>query len=443
MKDLRLAMRISIIYVVFGCVWILASDWISFFNASMSSAYWLETVKGVIFVFVTAFLLFVLVRRGTRLLAESEERFRLLVENAPDAVVFETQGHIVYANAKMTRLIGAKRNNEILGREIFGLIHAASLDALRQRLVQVEQLKRPVEAHEITLQRADGGTVICEVSAVPIKYGCDEGALIFIRDITERSKLRERQLYIQKMETIRKMAGGLAHDLNNLLQVINGYTELACERISEKDEGRSYLDQVRTSGQRASELVSQLLAFGNRKDPDGKWIDLHAMSFSATSVLLAPESLERAPQGETLETQAGAGEGSPSLSEMGEGGGKTILIAEDEELVRNLSARILRREGYKVIEAENGDEAVRLFQEHTRDVDAVILDVVMPHMDGFEAYDHIHALDARVPILFASGYSGVDTPSHVKLEPGVNLLQKPFDVKMLLSSVRRAVAQQS
>lgn len=442
MNDLRLSIRISLVYAVIGCVWILASDWASFHLAGVVPPYLSATAKGLAFVFVTALLLFWLIRKNTRLLCESEQRFRLLVENAPDAVLVVTQGRIVYFNQTLLSLVGVDHSRHFLGRDIEELIQGATLKAIRQRLIQVEQLKVPLKAQDISFRRADGKTVLCEVSAVPVRYDQEEGALIFIRDTTERVKFAERRYSAQRMETIRRLAGGMAHDLNNLLQVINGYTELACEKVPEGDELHSHLEQVRVSGRRASELVEKLLVFSRSEDPNENWDALSGTKIipkrDASQVAARPlaAAAPRADPPRAVRKENGAGAAPRSAWPETEGGG-TVLIAEDDEMVRNLTARILKRAGFAVIEAGDGDEAVQLFKENARRIGVVILDVVMPHMDGFQAHDRIREVDKFVPILFASGYSAIDTPSNVTLEPGVNLLQKPFDVETLLAAVRR------
>jgi len=390
---------------------------------------------------VTALFLFWLVRRSTRMLSESEERFRLLVEGAPDAVLVESGGRIRYVNAAVLRLVGASDRGAIIGKEIAELVPDPALKAIRQRLTQVERLKLPVNSQEVSFRRADGKEVCCEVSAAPITYCGDEGALIFIRDTTDRSRCQERVMSAQRMETVKKLAGGLAHDLNNLLQGINGYAELAYEALPEGEECRGYLEQVRISGQRATGLVSKLLAFSKNQDPRQMLSEFKALS------TVSPGGTQRLDlravlAGVCAQKSASAGCAGERPCIPGNGGkGRSVLLAEDDDMVRSLSAKILARDGFKVLEAEDGDVAVRLYQEHGPEIAAVVLDVVMPHVDGFQAHDQIRAINASVPILFASGYSGIDSPSHVVLEPGVNLLQKPFDSDVLLCAVRRACGE--
>lgn len=235
MDELRFAVRISLIYAAVGGLWILTSDWLSFSFTGRISAHWIESVKGLGFVGTTAVLLFYLIRRSSRRLLDSEQRFRLLIENAPDAIMIEAQGRIVYVNQTLLRLVGAERGHGVVGKDIDGLIQGAALKAIRQRLTQVEQLKVPLKAQDISFQRQDGRTVLCEVSAVPVKFGEEEGALLFIRDTTERAKLTEKMLVSQKMDSIRRLAGGLG---SRPEQSASGYQRVHGAVVRESGRGK-------------------------------------------------------------------------------------------------------------------------------------------------------------------------------------------------------------
>ncbi len=119
------------------------------------------------------------------------------------------------------------------------------------------------------------------------------------------------------------------------------------------------------------------------------------------------------------------------------GGGETILLAEDDEMVRRLATRILKGAGYRVLTARNGDEALETFRAHARRIDLAILDVVMPRRSGRAVRDEIHAVRPELPILFASGYS------YNILEAGgvhpetFEVLPKPFRSEELLERVDR------
>ena len=121
------------------------------------------------------------------------------------------------------------------------------------------------------------------------------------------------------------------------------------------------------------------------------------------------------------------------------GGTETILLAEDDDSVRELARTMLQHAGYAVLAARNGHDAVNLFAEHCKDVDLLILDVVMPGMGGREAYEQIKAQRPDIPALFASGYSENAIHTNFVLEESLTLIQKPFGRRALLRAVREAL----
>jgi PAS domain S-box-containing protein len=145
-----------------------------------------------------------------------------------------------------------------------------------------------------------------------------------------------------------------------------------------------------------------------------------------------------------------AGDGAPEIPPAPPGGknartagGETILLAEDDQMVRRLATRILERAGFRVLKAKDGDEAAETFRAEARRIDLAILDVVMPRRSGRAVYDEIHAVRPELPILFASGYS------YNMLEAGgvhpeaFEVLPKPFRSEELLERVHRLLADAS
>jgi two-component system cell cycle sensor histidine kinase/response regulator CckA len=117
------------------------------------------------------------------------------------------------------------------------------------------------------------------------------------------------------------------------------------------------------------------------------------------------------------------------------GGAETILIVEDEEMVRELASRGLREHGYTVIEARHGVDALRQL-EFRSEVDLVISDVVMPEMGGRELGRRLASLRPSLPVLYMSGYTGEDVTQRGLLEPGAPFQQKPFAPEDLARAVR-------
>lgn len=118
------------------------------------------------------------------------------------------------------------------------------------------------------------------------------------------------------------------------------------------------------------------------------------------------------------------------------GGTETILLAEDDAMVRRLSQLVLTDYGYTVIEAADGAEAVRIFAGNSPNIDLLLFDIIMPHMSGKEAYEEIRKSSPGIKVIFSSGYAP-DTLRHkVILAEGVNVLTKPIAPAELLHKVR-------
>jgi CheY-like chemotaxis protein len=117
------------------------------------------------------------------------------------------------------------------------------------------------------------------------------------------------------------------------------------------------------------------------------------------------------------------------------GGTGTILLVEDEASVRTLAARVLRRLGYTVLEAEDGAAALRLFREQAPTIDLLFTDAVLPNVGGRELADEARALRPDLPVLFMSGYAAPTLTREGILRPGVTLLEKPFTATTLARKV--------
>jgi len=137
--------------------------------------------------------------------------------------------------------------------------------------------------------------------------------------------------------------------------------------------------------------------------------------------------------------RVGAGRAVPSNVDRttpARGGSETILIVEDEGMVRSLASRGLREHGYTVIEARHGADALQQLEQRGSAVDLVISDVVMPEMGGRELGRRLAQLQPAMPVLFMSGYTGEDMIQRGLLDPGVPFQQKPFAPESLARKVR-------
>ncbi|MGD0499605.1 MAG: PAS domain S-box protein [Bryobacteraceae bacterium] len=204
-------------------------------------------------------------------LLQSQERFRKVVENAPEGIMVESGLAIRYLNPVAVTMLGAQSAAELLGRPVLDFIHPDERAQVSERLAGAAQgVAAPVAEHRIL--RVDGKILTVEASKASIEYDRKAAALVFFRDIAERKRSEaeraglEAQLQqAQKMESIGRLTGGIAHDFNNYLTVINGY----CEKLSGDLDGQSSiresLDEIRAAGERAAALTRQLLAISRKQ----------------------------------------------------------------------------------------------------------------------------------------------------------------------------------
>ncbi len=122
-------------------------------------------------------------------------------------------------------------------------------------------------------------------------------------------------------------------------------------------------------------------------------------------------------------------------------GSGTILLADDEESLRALGAEMLESLGYTVLTAENGREAVELFQQHRQRIAMVILDLTMPHLDGSEAFRALRKIDPEVKVILASGYTQEDVAARFAGKGLSGVLQKPFSIDRLSHLLDKALQQ--
>ena len=111
-------------------------------------------------------------------------------------------------------------------------------------------------------------------------------------------------------------------------------------------------------------------------------------------------------------------------------------MVEDEEAIREVTARILARNGFTVLTAAGGPEAIRIVDGHPGTIDLLLTDVVMPQMTGKEVAEALTARIPGLPVLYMSGYAHPALTSQGTLEAGVTLIEKPFSEPQLLAKIR-------
>jgi len=335
-------------------------------------------------------------------------------------------------------------------------------------------------------------TVICDDKGNPV------GMRGVTMDITAgkeaeraRAHLEEQLRQAQRMEAIGRLAGGVAHDFNNLVTVINGYADLTLMKLEPGHLLSLNVTAIKKAGERAADLTRQLLAFSRRQLLQPRVLDLNSLITDSAKMLehllgedielltildpelgpvkadagqmdqvilnLAVNARDAMPQGGklTLETRnvildedyaqqhLSLESGSYvvlAISDTGCGmDAETLLVVEDDELVRKLTCEALRHYGYQVLEAANGGEALLACEKLQVPVSLMITDVVMPQMSGRELADRLHQLHPEMRVLYMSGYTDDAVIRHGLSDTAMFFLQKPFTPSALAIKVREVL----
>jgi two-component system, cell cycle sensor histidine kinase and response regulator CckA len=491
-----------------------------------------------------------------------EAHYRTILENIGDGVMItDRQGRYVDVNPRACEVTGYSRE-ELLQ---LNTVDTYLPDERADVPPGLAELARSGSAsYERSLLRKDGSVIIVEVNARALPAG---NLLATLRDVTDRKRLEEQLRQAQKMEAVGRLAGGVAHDFNNVLTAIFGYADLMAEEVPASSAARQDLDEIRKAAQRATALTRQLLAFsrqqvlapvvlsmndlvedvdkmlrrlvgedvelrvalasdaGNvRADPGqlqqvimnlvvnardamptgGKllietadaelteqYAELHQPVIPGQYVMLAVsdtgvgmDAQTRArifePFFTTKEKSKGTGLGLSTVygivkqsggyiwvySEAGHGttfkvylprvnapvepqppareaatvtGTETILLAEDDEMLRPLAKGLLGKLGYTVLEAENAEQALAVAGAHPGPIHLLVADVVMPGASGRELARRLEPTRPDTRVLYVSGYTDDAIVHHGMLEPGLNFLQKPFTPTALARKVREVL----
>jgi len=499
----------------------------------------------------------------------AEATLQTLLQAAPIGITIVENRVFQYVNEQYCRMTGYTVN-ELIGHTTRMLYDSEEEYERAGNALYSQLSNQELSSAETYHIRKDGSRLDILLSASFLRPDTDT-TVVTVLDLTqhrraeeERQRLETQFHQAQKMEAVGQLAGGVAHDFNNILQVINGYTDIALMDLEPDSAPAQALQEIATAGERAARLVGQLLAFSRRQimrmeymslnivieeflkmmkrmigeDIQVEFIPGHALGvvhvdrgqMEQVLMNLCVNARDAMPQGGTLTietknveldrdycfTHAGAKPGhyvmlsitdtgigmdeetvkhifEPFFTTKGSGkgtglglatvygivnqhdgmiqvysepgmgtifkiylpklepsehtitlaseepvlgGAETILMAEDDEMVRNLAKKVLENAGYTVLIARDGQEALQQFRDNAARVDLVLLDVVMPNLGGKAVYDELRKDYPDVRFLFSSGYSENAIHTGFILDEGIDLIQKPYAPKELLRRLR-------
>ena len=231
-----------------------------------------------------------------RSLRDSEERYRALAEHSPEAIFLVVDGIILYANDAGTRLFGAATADELIGMKAIDFIEPEYREVAEERIRRLKSLGESNPATETRIRGLDGQTKDVETTSVAIPYRGAVAGLAMGRDVTYRKGLQEQLLQAQKMQAIGTLAGGVAHDFNNMLTAIMSFTELATSKLPPGHNVSDYLSEVQRAAERAANLTRQLLLFSHHQGAEPRVLTLNDLIVDMNNMLrrIVSENIELA-----------------------------------------------------------------------------------------------------------------------------------------------------
>jgi hypothetical protein len=191
-----------------------------------------------------------------------------LLECATQAIIsVDSRGGIALANRRAVEMFGYTRR-ELVGTPVELLLPEAKRAAhgsQRQRFMEQGQIRPMGIGMDLAGRRKDGTEFPIEVGLSHLDTPTGKFAIAFISDISKRKGLEDQLLHAQKMEAVGRLAGGVAHDFNNMLTVIAGYSRMILDELSPMDSLRGYAEEILKASDRSAALTNQLLSFSRRQ----------------------------------------------------------------------------------------------------------------------------------------------------------------------------------
>jgi PAS domain S-box-containing protein len=503
------------------------------------------------------------IKAAQKALQESEEKYRLLIENSTDGI-FIIQDNVIKFPNRNTILTLGYSEDELAAMPFTSILHPEDLDEAMTAFARQLSAKAAPSPITFRVLTKAGEELWAEVLAVETVWQGTRAIINFVRNVTQQKKLETQLLHAQKMEAVGTLAGGIAHDFNNLLMGIQGYASIM---LMDEDRPEADVDMLRAIEQQVksgADLTKQLLGFAragkyelkpislndvlqktstifgrtkkeitiHTKLADNLWIveadrgqieqcllnlyvnawqampaggelylatqnwavdddsaphlDLTPGNYVNVSVSDTGTGMDKKTRSRifepfftTKEMGRGTGLGLASVygimknhkgvinvqSEMGHGttfniflpasekvlaediapspgfvqGTETILLVDDEKIVSDVTEVFLTKLGYNVMTAQSGKAAIDLYKNNQSHISLVILDMIMPEMNGEETFAALKALDSKIKIILSSGYS-INQKVLELLDRGcLEFVQKPYDVNNLSRIIRKVL----
>ena len=202
-------------------------------------------------------------KRAEAAIRESEEKYRLLVESANDAIFIVQDGFVKFHNKKTEDLTGYP-SEELANIPFVTLYHHEDRNMVLERRRRREKGENPPNTYSVRIIKRSGEELWVQLSTALIKWQGSPATINFFRDITHQKKLEAQLQRARNMEAIGTLAGGVAHDLNNILSGLVSYPELLLMDLSEDSPLRNPILTIQKSGEKAAAIVQDLLTLARR-----------------------------------------------------------------------------------------------------------------------------------------------------------------------------------
>jgi PAS domain S-box-containing protein len=512
-------------------------------------------------------------RTDAALKAQAEELSRLnaaINQVAEGVVITDVEGDIVYANPAFERATG-HCVQEAIGQNAV-ILNRSQDDGGSAARLRATLRGGGVWQGRLNNRRKDGSSYVSEGSISPVRdeEGHVTNYVAVQRDVTQELQMEEEYREALKMEAVGRLAAGIAHDFNNMLTAINGYASLVLGNMPPQDPDQDMVQAILGAGERAADLVRQLLTFARKEVVESEVLnlndtvdalsgilrrsvgehvelrtdlspDLWAVKADATQidrivVNLAVNARDAMPDGGTLtlrtrnvvlredgasgdlearhgdyvvlsvsdtgvgmseDVQAHIFEPFFTTKELGRGtglglatvygivkqsggwlqvdsaegqgatfeiylprcvelaaqqvdwtveedfepGSETILLVEDDDVVREVAGAVLESQGYTVLLAADAEAASQEAAKHTGSIDLLLTDVIMPGTSGPKLAMQLSQRSTQLKVLFMSGYPDDEIQRHAGGQIDVDLLSKPFQTVDLATKVRAVLAR--